>query len=197
MTADTENRTTTESGGGRSGSAGGVLVAATVAVGLIAGLFYAFACGIMPALARSDDRVYVEVMRNINEVIQNPVFLLTFLGALVLTAVAAWQSRGSPRSRVWVFAALVAYGLAFLLTVTVNIPLNNDLADVGNPATTADAAAVREEFEDPWVAWNVVRTVLCTLALGLLARALTLYGRDGRHGRSGPSGPSGPPGSSR
>ncbi|GHA40912.1 membrane protein [Streptomyces tauricus] len=174
-----------------------MLVAATVAVGLIAGLFYAFACGIMPALARSDDRVYVEVMRNINEVIQNPVFLLTFLGALVLTAVAAWQSRGSPRSRVWVFAALVAYGLAFLLTVTVNIPLNNDLADVGNPATTADAAAVREEFEDPWVAWNVVRTVLCTLALGLLARALTLYGRDGRHGRSGPSGPSGPPGSSR
>ncbi|MGW0569689.1 hypothetical protein [Streptomyces tauricus] len=51
---------------------------------------------------------------------------------------------------------------------------------------------MREEFEDPWVAWNVVRTVLCTLALGLPARALTLHGRDGRDGRHGRSGPSGP-----
>ncbi|MET9564539.1 hypothetical protein [Streptomyces tauricus] len=56
--------------------------------------------------------------------------------------------------------------------------------------TRHHAAAVREEFEDPWVACNVVRTVLCTLALGLPARAPTLHGRAGRHGRSGPSGPS-------
>ncbi|MFF1721067.1 hypothetical protein [Streptomyces sviceus] len=30
---------------------------------------------------------------------------------------------------------------------------------------------LREEFEDPWVAWNVVRTVLLTVALGLLVKA--------------------------
>ncbi|WP_443061650.1 anthrone oxygenase family protein [Streptomyces sp. NBC_00414] len=149
-------------------------------MGLIAGLFYAFACGIMPALARSDDRVHIEVMQNINDVIQNPVFLLSFMGALPLTAVSAWQLRGSPRVRGWVFAALVAYALAFLLTFAVNIPLNDALADAGNPATIADPAAVREDFEDPWVAWNVVRAVLCTLALGVLARALVLYGRHGR-----------------
>ncbi|MFE7072990.1 DUF1772 domain-containing protein [Streptomyces sp. NPDC057620] len=182
MTTDTGNKTV-ESGGKRGGSAGGVLIAATVAMGLIAGLFYAFACSIMPALARSDDRVYVEVMQNINDAIQNPVFFLSFLGALLLTAVCAWQLRGSPRVRMWVFGALVAYGLAFLFTVAVNIPLNDTLMDAGNPATTADPASVREEFEDPWVAWNVVRAALCTLALGLLARALTLYGRHGRPGR--------------
>ncbi|WUI48705.1 DUF1772 domain-containing protein [Streptomyces sp. NBC_00414] len=171
---------TAKGGEGRRGSAGGVLVAATVTMGLIAGLFYAFACGIMPALARSDDRVHIEVMQNINDVIQNPVFLLSFMGALPLTAVSAWQLRGSPRVRGWVFAALVAYALAFLLTFAVNIPLNDALADAGNPATIADPAAVREDFEDPWVAWNVVRAVLCTLALGVLARALVLYGRHGR-----------------
>ncbi|MFE1797882.1 DUF1772 domain-containing protein [Streptomyces sp. NPDC059517] len=182
MTTDAENETA-ESGRERGRAAGGVLAAATVAMGLIAGLFYAFACSIMPALARSDDRVYVEVMQNINDVIQSPVFFLSFLGALLLTAVSAWQLRGSPRVRVWVFGALVAYGLAFLLTVVVNIPLNDGLMDAGNPATMADPAAVREEFEDPWVAWNVVRAVLCTLALTLLARALTLYGHHVRPGR--------------
>lgn len=154
----------------RNGTAGGVLGAATVATGLAAEVFYVFACAVMPALARSDDRVYVEVVRDINDVIQNPVFLLSFMGALLLTGVAAWQGRGRPYRR-WVWAGLAAYALAFLVTVVVNIPLNDALAERGNPA------ALREEFEDPWVAWNVVRAVLSTVALGCLARALLLYGR--------------------
>ncbi|MCX4454457.1 DUF1772 domain-containing protein [Streptomyces sp. NBC_01728] len=127
----------------------------------------------MPSLARSDDRVFIEVLQNVNDVIQNPVFFLSFMGALVLTAVSAWQSRKSPH-RWWVFAALAAYALAFLFTVAVNIPLNNRLADAGTPA---DPAAVRRRFEDTWVAWNVVRALLSTLAPACLARALLLYRR--------------------
>ncbi|MCZ1000608.1 DUF1772 domain-containing protein [Streptomyces mirabilis] len=164
----------TENSTGRRTTAGGVLGAATVAMGLIAGVFYIFACDVMPSLARSDDRVFIEVMQNINDVIQNPVFFLSFMGALVLTALSAWQSRKSPH-RWWVFAALAAYALAFLFTLAVNIPLNNRLADAGNPATIADPAAVRRRFEDTWVAWNVVRALLSTLALACLTRALLLY----------------------
>ncbi|MET7735062.1 anthrone oxygenase family protein [Streptomyces sp. NPDC005402] len=141
-----------------------VLGAATVATGLIAGAFYVFACAVMPALARSDDRVYVEVMRDINEVIQNPVFFLSFLGAPALTAVAAWQARGRDDRR-WVWAALATSALAFLVTVVFNVPLNDGLMKNGDPG------ALREEFEGPWVAWNVVRTVLLTVTLGLLLKA--------------------------
>ncbi|MFF6998531.1 DUF1772 domain-containing protein [Streptomyces sp. NPDC008313] len=169
----------TDSSGKRRGAAGSVLVAATVAMGLIAGAFYVFACAVMPALARSGDRVFIEVMRNINEVIENPVFFAAFFGALVLTALAAWQARAT-EYRWWVWVALAAYVLAFLLTSGVNVPLNNELADAGSPARVADPAAVRERFEDAWVAWNVVRALLCTVALGCLARALAGYGRAGR-----------------
>jgi uncharacterized membrane protein len=151
-------------------STGVVLGAATVAMGLIAGAFYVFACAVMPGLARSDDEVYVEVMRNINDVIQNPVFMLSFLGALVLTGVAAWQGRGRAHGR-WVGVGLVAYALGFLVTVVFNIPLNDGLA------RAADAGAARAEFEGAWVAWNVVRAVLSTVAVGCLARGLVLYGR--------------------
>ncbi|MGC4981022.1 DUF1772 domain-containing protein [Streptomyces sp. DT193] len=160
----------------RRDAAAGVLGAATVATGLVAGAFYVFACAVMPALARSDDRVFIEVMQNIDEVIQNPVFFLGFLGAPVLTAVAARQSRGAPERR-WVLAALAAYALAFVVTVAVNVPLNNGLADAGAPGRIADPAAVRDRFEDPWVAWNVVRALLSTLALVCLARALLLRRR--------------------
>lgn len=136
--------------------------AATITTGLLAGTFYVFACAVMPGLGRSSDEVYVEVMRNINEVIQNPVFLLSFLGAPVLTAVAAWQLRGAPGRR-WMWAALAANVLAFLVTVLINIPLNDALMEAGDPAV------LREEFEGAWVGWNVVRGVLSTVGLGCLA----------------------------
>ncbi|KUN01551.1 hypothetical protein AQI95_31680 [Streptomyces yokosukanensis] len=150
-------------------------------MGLSAGVFYIFACAVMPALARSDDRTYVEVMRNINTVIQNPVFLLGFMGALLLTALSAWQLRRTPCGR-WVRAALLAYALVFLVTMAFNIPLNNALAAPGTPS------ALRERFEGPWVAWNAVRAVGSALALGLLTRTLLLYGRFGRAARSGTVG---------
>ncbi|WP_328431604.1 anthrone oxygenase family protein [Streptomyces sp. NBC_00453] len=171
MTQNKQNTQSGQSTGRRqnTGSTGYVLGAATVAMGLIAGVYYIFACCVMPALARSEDRVYVEVMRNIDDVIQNPVFFLSFAGALLLTGVSSWQLRGQPY-RWWVWAGLAAYALGFLTTVVINIPLNNDLASMTDPT------AAREHFEDPWVAWNVVRAVLSTVALGCLARALVLYG---------------------
>jgi uncharacterized membrane protein len=64
-----------------------------------------------------------------------------------------------------VWAALALSALAFLVTVVFNIPLNDAIMKNGDPG------ALREEFEDPWVAWNVVRAVLLTGALGLLVKA--------------------------
>jgi hypothetical protein len=49
-----------------------------------------------------------------------------------------------------------------------------NLADLGR---IADLAHVRDEFEGPWVAWNIVRTLFCTAAVAALARALFLLGR--------------------
>ncbi|WP_030680665.1 DUF1772 domain-containing protein [Streptomyces sp. NRRL B-1347] len=158
-------------------SSGGVtLGAAALTTGLMAGSFYVFACAVMPGLARSSDRAYIEVMQHINDVIQNPVFFFGFVGALLSTGLAAWRLRRTPL-RWWVLGALAAYALAFVLTAVVNVPMNDDLAAAGDPARIADPAAVRADFEDPWVAWNIVRAVLCTLAFGLLGRALVLRGR--------------------
>ncbi|WLQ34103.1 DUF1772 domain-containing protein [Streptomyces castrisilvae] len=159
-----------------------VLGAAAVTTGLTAGTFYAFSCAVMPALGRSDDRTFIAVMRDINDVIENPVFFAGFFGALLLTAVAAWQHRRSPGPRGWIVAALVVYAVAFLLTSGVNVPLNNALADAGDPARLADPATVRDRFEDAWNAWNTVRALLCTAALALLLRAPYAGAR-----RSGPA----------
>ncbi|MBJ3811437.1 anthrone oxygenase family protein [Streptomyces flavofungini] len=145
-------------------------------MGLIAGAFYTFSCGVMPGLARSSDRAYIEATQHINDAILNPVFFASLFGALLLTGAAAWMLRRTPANW-WVLAALLAYVAAFAVTVVVNVPLNEQLADAGDPAKIADPAAVRADFEDAWVVWNAVRAVLSTVAVAFLARALVLFGR--------------------
>ena len=64
------------------------LVAATVATGLSAGVFYTFQVSITRALAAVDDTQYVAVFQSINRTIVNPWFVSVFLGAPTLAAAA-------------------------------------------------------------------------------------------------------------
>jgi uncharacterized membrane protein len=172
------------------GWTGHVLVAAMVALALVTGLIYTFSVAVMPALADADDRTFVATMQRFND---NPVFQLTFTVALVLTALAAvLLRRHGPGVAVrWTVAALVLYGIVVAVTFGIHIPLNDDI-DQANLARVAD---VRDDVEDPWVAWNIVRTVLSTAAVAALARALIQHGRSTADRTAGASadGPSGAP----
>jgi uncharacterized membrane protein len=155
------------------------LVAAAVAMGLMAGLFYAFSIAVMPGLARSGDRAFVTAMQQMNVAILNGWFALGFAGAPLLTVLAAalhLGARGRP-ALPWIVAALVLYGVALVITFRVNVPLNDALAAAGEPDRIADLTAVRERFEGRWVRWNAVRAVATTAALACLAWALVLHGR--------------------
>jgi uncharacterized membrane protein len=156
-----------------------VLGSAVLTMGLLAGFFYAYAVSVMPGLGDAADRTLIDAMQRINEAVENPVFFLSFLGAPVLTLAALVVARRSGSRRVirWIVAALVLYGVAFLVTVAFNIPLNDELADAGDPERIADLANVRDDFYEPWVAWNIVRTVASTAALTCLGYALLLQGR--------------------
>jgi uncharacterized membrane protein len=158
---------------------GASLVAATMGVGLMAGVFGLYA-HIMPGLGRTDDRTFVGAFQSIDRAVVNPLFLATFLGALVLTALATALHVGERwRSALpWLVAAFLLYLAAFVITVRINVPLNDGIKAAGDPDRIADLGAVRERFdEDRWIRWNLVRAVACTTAFGCLAWALVLHGR--------------------
>jgi uncharacterized membrane protein len=68
----------------------------------------------------------------------------------------------------------VLYGIAFVITIAVNVPLN----DAIKAATDPNFAAVRERFHEArWAGWNLVRAVTSTAAFGCLAWALVVHGR--------------------
>ncbi|SHN42730.1 DUF1772 domain-containing protein [Cryptosporangium aurantiacum] len=150
------------------------LIAATAATGLAAGLYYTFACAVMPGLRQVDDRTFVDAMQRINVAILNGWFALSFAGALILTVLAGileWRA-GERSAALWIAVAAAIYVTTLLITFVLNVPLNNQLNDAGDPARIADLAAVRADFEASWVRWNIVRAVLATASLATLAYAL-------------------------
>jgi uncharacterized membrane protein len=155
------------------------LVMATMTVGLIAGLLAAFSYSVMPGLAGTDDRAFVDVMQRINVAIINGWFGFCFFGGLVFTALAAvLHFSGDERAALpWIIGAFVLYGAALIITLRVNVPLNNALEAAGNPDRIADLSAVRERFEDKWVRWNTIRAVVSVAGFGCLTWALVQFGR--------------------
>jgi uncharacterized membrane protein len=139
-----------------------VLLLAIVLNALQAGTYYTWASGVMPGLARTDDRTFVVAIQEMNRAIVNPVFLLSFFGAPVVGVVGAVVVDGD--ARWWAVASAVLAMATIVITVAGNIPLNNAIDTAGDPSEVTDLGAVRRAFEPGWVRLNAVRAVTSTLA---------------------------------
>ncbi len=153
-----------------------VPVFAAVAVGLFAGLFFAFSVSVMPGLGRAGDRVMIEAMQGVNVAVLNPCFAVVFIGApvAVLACVVLYASVGAMAAAVWSGVALACLCAVLVVTFAVNVPRNDALERAGPAERIGDPAAVRGAFESVWVRWNHLRTVLSLVALVCAVVALTV-----------------------
>ena len=91
--------------------------------------------------------------------------------------VAGLANRGTPALP----PIAVAFGLylvAVVITVAVNVPMNDAIKAAGDPAHI-DVTQVRAQFNEArWSAANLVRVATSVPAFGLLAWALVLCGRE-------------------
>lgn len=163
------------------------LSGAIITTGLLAGVYYAFAVAVMPGLKDADDATFVTTMQRINASIVNPAFMLAFLGAPALTAAAAWQWSRRPNGagRRGARLALLALGLHLAglgLTAGANVPLNDALAQAGDPAQMSPAhlAEARAAYEQPWTRRHLLRTGVTVAAFGALAAAGLVAARERR-----------------
>ncbi|WP_315926408.1 DUF1772 domain-containing protein [Mesorhizobium sp. SP-1A] len=141
--------------------------------GLMAGLFFAFSNSVMASLARLPAPQGAVAMNTINVVIQNPLFLLVFMGTALLCAVLAakavlgWGESGA----FWLLAGSLLYLVGiFAATIIFNVPLNDALAAVD--ASGVEGTAMWSRYLAEWLPWNHVRTLAGTAALACFALAL-------------------------
>ena len=154
------------------------LVLATFLCSLVAGFLFAFAAVVMPGIRRLDDGGFIRTFQVMDRIIQNnqPLFVLVWVGSVLALVAAAvvglWALSGADRLLV-IVAALVYILCVQLPTITINIPLNNELQQL-DPTTLSDTARkrAREHFEPRWNRWNATRTVCASLTSLLLVLLL-------------------------
>ena len=157
---------------------GTLLMAATITMGIAAGVYLLYAFVIMPGLAKTDDRTFVGAFQQIDTAIVGPFLLVFFIGPLAFAVLAAGSYLGADdqSALAWIAAAIVLQLVMAGITVRVNVPLNDYIKAAGDPSNI-DVAAVRERFNEVrWVRGNNVRAAAATVAFGCLAWALVLYG---------------------
>jgi len=145
-------------------------------IGAVAGVFFAYSTSVMMGLDAIRPEQAVAAMRSINEKIQNPVFLVTFLLSPVAAAVTGvlLLVLGQRTSGIAMLAAAAVYVLGALVpSFVVNIPMNDAL-----DTAKGEAARIWSDYTTRWTLWNHVRTVSSLLSVLLVGLGLFLWGKE-------------------
>jgi len=148
--------------------------------GAIFGFFYSWTSSVMFGFDAADPRVAIAAMQAVNEEIRNAVFFPAFfLTPIALaTAGALFLREGLRQAGLLFIGSAVVYLLGgLILTMAVNVPMNEDLATVAIPDSIEAARLIWHDYSGPWQLWNTVRTVFSGLALLLAALGLGSLGR--------------------
>ena len=137
--------------------------------GALFGFFYAWVCSTMWGLDAAAPEVAIRAMQAMNASVRNAVFAPVFFGtgpALLLAALLAWKSG----QRIAVTGLLVAAGMTALLggsvlTMAVNVPMNEALATVAIPENVEAAETIWQDYSPRWQFWNQLRTIASGIAL--------------------------------
>ena len=146
-----------------------------LSVGIMAGVYFTFSVFVMQSLDALEMPQGMIAMQSINRIIQKSLFLpLFFISSmtclvLVVLGIMHWDEPGS-----WQMTAGGGLYVIGMLVVTIagNVPLNNALEAID--AKSVEAEAMWRRYMQRWLPWNHVRTVSCTISMGLLISAIVL-----------------------
>ena len=144
--------------------------------GAIFGFFYAWICSTMWGLDAADPRTAIAAMQAMNASVRNIVFAPAFFGTpfvLFATALIARHAGAGQSAVLFALAGAVYFFGGMLLTMSVNVPMNEALALEAIPESREEAAAIWAAYSPRWQVFNTIRTVLSGTALLLAGVGLT------------------------
>jgi len=145
----------------------GLLWFSAIGCGLLGGLYFAFSAFIMTAL-RDSGMAGVTAMNAINRAILRSAFMPLFVGTTLACgalAVVGLMNLGDPRAVYLIAGGLLYITGMFLVTMFINVPLNNALQAVTTESRTG--TAIWNDYLRRWTRWNHVRTLACLGAAAL------------------------------
>ncbi|MGW5869044.1 anthrone oxygenase family protein [Streptomyces sp. NPDC055239] len=142
-------------------------IAALVGSGVTAGVLFAVALSVLPALFAMETGTYVYAHKLLGRN-WDPTMPVIVLSSTLVDAVLAVVSEGSTRA-LFVVGALLLLGVS-AVSHLCNVPINRRVKSVDDPGR------LPADWEDPrplWRRWHLLRTALAVLALAVTAAGVT------------------------
>ena len=158
----------------------GATLIALVMTGALFGFFYAWVCSTMWGLDAADPRIAIAAMQAMNASVRNIVFAPAFFGtpvALILTAALAHGAQKPRAARLFLAGGLLYLFGGMILTMAVNVPMNEALGALTVPDNREDAATIWAAYSPRWQVFNTIRTVVSGATLLLAGWAFLALNR--------------------
>ncbi len=136
-------------------------LAAIILCGGHFGIFYAWVGTTMWGLDSADPRAAIEAMQAMNASVRNGAFAPFFFGAplaLLLAGVILYFTGYRISAALFGAAGMIVLFGSVVLTMTVNVPMNAELATVEVPQDIDAARAIWQDYSPNWQFWNQMRT---------------------------------------
>lgn len=137
-------------------------------IGAIFGFFYAWVCSTMWGLDQASPQVAIAAMQAMNASVRNAAFAPAFFAtpfALLVTSVFAFRMSRQDAALAFGAAGFIYLFGGLLLTMWVNVPMNEALARVIVPVDQSSAQTIWQDYSSSWQAWNLTRTIASGVAL--------------------------------
>ncbi|WP_205943296.1 anthrone oxygenase family protein [Pedobacter frigoris] len=125
------------------------LISTAIFTALMAGFFFSYSVSVSLGLGKLGNKEFLNAMRNINREVQNPLFFICFFGSLIMLCFSTFYYKSNTFFSFLLCAFLIYTIGVFLVTILVNVPLNNKLDnfDLAN-ATEITITQMRNTFEN-------------------------------------------------
>ncbi len=148
------------------------LIAATLGAGALFGFYFTMSVSIMPGFDLTEPYAAITANQDIGRATQKSLFFVAFLGtpvALLACIALYWQARPA---RNWLFLGMTGWIGMMVVTVTLNVPLNQILDGLTITYDQADLADLWASYSVDWQRWNWLRVL--TSGISLVAVALAM-----------------------
>ncbi|MEO1517171.1 MAG: DUF1772 domain-containing protein [Bacteroidota bacterium] len=156
-----------------------VLLLGILCTGLTAGLCFTWSNAVTPGIGQLDDLTFLKSFQAMNQAILNQSFFVVFFSPALLLFLNAFLHRSANRTTFVAFlAAAVLFALGVgLITIFKNVPLNDILENsVLESLSVKELRKLRKQFEGPWNAWHMGRTISSFVSFVLLLIGLVYNG---------------------
>ncbi|MDX8350036.1 anthrone oxygenase family protein [Cognatiyoonia sp. IB215446] len=142
-----------------------ILIIAILGNGALFGFYFTMSVSIMPGLDLTEPYVAIAANQDIGRATQQSLWFVALLGAPLATLIAVVLYWKSTKVRNWLLLSFAGWLAMMLVTVTVNVPLNQILDGLTITADQPDLEDLWASYIVDWQKWNLMRVAASGFSL--------------------------------